>query len=657
MTSSSLSTDSSGQIHDTASKISTPIGKMISRVIFWIVFTAAIILSIQAILPGIAYFRAIAIAEFGEGFQAELWIWFTFILRNLHRLIFLGVGTLIYLRKPDDRISLITGIFLLAFGSGGTLYAQYVPDLYAYSREHFLFLQHPLSFIGWLTLFFYFIYFPDGRPVPSIARLHIIPVLILNSVFYLPQDAPLYPFNWNPLLLGLWMSFLLGVPLIAQIYRYRKVSTALQRQQTKWVIIGFGLAILSIISAVIIFGNSETGSTGEINLSTMGDGGFVMIPLTLAIAMLRYRLWDVDRIINRSLAYAVVAGVGALLFFGILFGLQLVAGQTQPLVALIIAIAFTAFIFQPLRHRVQKIVDRHIYHFRFAIDDLHAIHNKPEIINPGALSGQKLGQYQILDVIGKGGMGEVYKASDGKNFRAIKTLLTDRTPAPELIERFKREGEIGKRLNHPNIANVHEIAEDNGTLYLVMDYLEGQDLGELLKQESKLDTDTIREIVQNLADALDVAHAEEMVHRDIKPGNIMMVLNEDNETYRAILMDFGITKLKNANTITGTGAIGTIDYMAPEQIVEAKAVDRRADIYAMAILTYKMLTGELPFSGGIAQVMFAHIQQPAPDPRDIDDTIPRAMAKAIMRALEKDPDDRFDSAGEFAEAIAGKIKA
>lgn len=651
MVSTPISSKNSSQNQSTDTKISTPLGRNLSRLLFWTVFIASVILSIQALLPSINYYREIAQAEFGDTFQADLWVWFTFIIRNLYRLIFLSVGTIIYLRKPNERISLLTSIFLLGFGSGGTLYAQYVPDLYAYSREHHLFLQHPLSFLGWLILFFYFIYFPDGRPVPPIARLQIIPVSILNIAFYSPQDSAFYPFNWNPLFLATLMFFSLGVPLLAQIYRYRRVSTPAQRQQTKWVMIGFALSAFNIIIAVLIFGGSENGSVGQLNLSTLGEGGFVLLPITLAIAMLRYRLWDIDVLINRSLAYAVVVGIGSILFFITLFGLQLILGQTQPVVAFVMALIVTGLVFQPIRRRVQKFVDQHIYHLRFGIDELQAHHKQLVIANPGNLSGKTLGKYQILDVIGKGGMGEVYKAQSSTDIRAIKTLLIDKREDSELIERFRREGEIGLRLHHPNIARVYEIAEDDGILYMVMDYLDGEDLRAWLKEKQSLDIDTMQEIVRNLADALDMAHADALVHRDIKPSNIMMQLNDDNETHRAILMDFGITKLKNANTLTGTGAIGTIDYMAPEQILEAKAVDARADIYALGILTYEMLLGERPFTGGAGQVMFAHIQQPAPDPRDKDDTVPRHIAKAILRALAKNPEDRFLSAGEFATAL------
>jgi len=649
-----MSSSDASVVKDTSTKFRTETGKRISQIAFWTVFLTSIVLSIQIIFPSISYYREIAIAEFGDTAQASAWVWTTFFFRNLIRIIFLSVGTLIYFRKPDERISVITGIFLLSFGSAGIIYAQYVPDTYAYSVENFLHLQYPISFVAWLILFIYFVYFPDGRPIPRIAMLHIIPAAFMDFSFYLPQDSAWYPLNWSPILLVAIMIVLLGVPLTAQIYRYRNISTQLQRQQTKIVIIGFVAASVSIVTAVLITGDAETGSVGQINMSTFGDGGFVLIPIMLAIAMLRYRLWDIDSIINRLLGYAVIAVIGIVLFVVFLFGINAVLDVFQPLVAALIATKITGLLFQPVHGRVQKLIDRHIYNLRFSIDELRAAHRRREIENPGALSGQTLGNYEVLDVLGKGGMGEVYKVTDGKDYKAIKTLLTNKTPEPELIARFKREGEIGQRLNHSNIAHVYDIAEDNGTLYMVMDYYDGEDLGTWLKREDKLDHETVREIVRDLTSALDVAHREGMVHRDIKPANIMMMLNDDNETHRAILMDFGISKLKDANTLTGTGAIGTIDYMSPEQILEAKSVELYADIYALGILTFRMLTGELPFKGGAGQVMFAHIQQPAPDPRDIDETVPRQMAKAIMRALEKDPLYRFDSATAFAGAFCEK---
>jgi serine/threonine-protein kinase len=153
--------------------------------------------------------------------------------------------------------------------------------------------------------------------------------------------------------------------------------------------------------------------------------------------------------------------------------------------------------------------------------------------------------------------------------------------------------------------------------------------------------------MEQICDALDVAHAQGYVHRDIKPANMIQRANG-----AIVLMDFGVTKVENASVaLTGTGTIGTITYMAPEQIIAAKDVDYRADIYALGVVLYELLTGHVPFDGSPAQVLFAHLQQPVPDPCAINDSIPCEMGDVILRALEKDPDNRFQSAGEFAAAL------
>lgn len=658
MNSTSAPTSSQNNTFDSVTRIHSPLGKRISQVIFAVVLLASLILSLQALIPSIEYYRLQAATEIGNNtIWAEVYVWGIFIARNLIRIIFISVGVLIYLRNPYDRISLITSVFLLSFGSGGIIYTQYVPAGEVYIQYKNLLLADPLSYIGWILLFMYFIYFPDGRPIPTFAQAHIFFVFALMIPFAAPLDSSLYPLNWSPLILGLTMVFMLGTPLAAQVYRYRNVATPAQRQQTKVVVLGFVLGILSILLVATLVGEQEMGSVGQLILSTFGDGGFVTIPIALAIAIMRYRLWDVDLIINRSLVYLVVGGVTLLLFFVSLLGIQLVIGQTQPIVALGIAGVCSAIIFQPLRRRVQRFVDLRIYHLRFEIDEVRAHQQLRPITNAGALSGKTLGKYQILDVIGKGGMGEVYKATDGIHTYAIKTLLASKQSDIEIVSRFQREGEIGKRLDHPNIANTHAIAHDpeTGLLYLVMDYLEGEDLNTFLDRQKQVDLNTTMRIISDIAAALDEAHAEGLVHRDIKPANVMLVTPVDESRQQAILTDFGISKLQDAHTLTQTGAIGTIGYMAPEQILDARTVEFYADIYALGILTYEMLVGELPFTGSAGQVMFAHIQQPPPNPRDKNDAIPASIAKAIMTALEKDPQSRFASAGEFAAILSDHL--
>ena len=647
--------DTTSPPQDTATKIQSKRVLLVTRILFYVLLAASILFTLQLFFTGLTFYGNQADQHL-SGTIATLYPYLIMLTRLVAKTVFMAVGTIIFLRKRDDRIGFMVSVFLVAFGAGGVYYAQYTPEPTPYAIENSLTWGWvSIGGMAWATLFSFFYLFPDGRFVPRWAIVGLMFSFVFVVLWTMPSSSSLYPGNWTGLLLFVTIVPSLILPLAAQVYRYRQVSTLVQRQQTKWVIIGFAVAVFAGIVTYVSAGIfTETFARGTIAYdvnSLFADVGWVAMPVALALAMLRYRLWDVDLLINRSLAYAVVAGTGILVFFSITLGLQLAIGQTQPLIALIIASGFSAAIFRPLHGFTQHMVDRHIYHLRFQVDDLRAAQHRQQITNPGALSGKSLGSYQILDLLGQGGMGEVYKASDGTHTVAVKTLLTDRAHDPELIRRFQREGEAGLQLNHPNICNVREINESDGIAYIVMDYLNGQDLHDYLKQNTTVDVTTLREWMADLAGALNAAHAQGMVHRDIKPGNIMLVPRDDNETFRAVLMDFGITKLKDANTLTKTGAIGTIDYMAPEQIMSAREVDHRADIYALGIVAYEILVGKKPFDGGVAQVMFAHMQQPPPDPRAADEAIPRGVAKAIMQAMAKKPDQRFDSVEAFRTAL------
>lgn len=638
---------------ETASQIQSPIIRWLARIAFWLTLIGAILFSIQLISPSLSYYRSQADTYLPDAnILGFIYVWGMFTVRYLIRLIFIGVAVFIYWRKPYDRMSIFTSLFLMSFGSGGIAYIQYVPEFTTYMAEHGLSWGWTiLGSMGWIFLFIFPALFPDGRFVPK-QIIYYLPLPILVTLTWaLPHNSPLQPLNWPGILFVAIHSAALLIPLSSQVYRYRHVSTPVQRQQTKWILLGVSISILTliIVSTLISF-SSDTFTVGTIShliAATIGDGGFITIPIMLSIAMLRYRLWDIDLLINRSMAYAVVAGVAILLFFAATVSLQLVIGQTQPIIALLFAAGFSAAIFNPLHRFVQKLVDRHIYHFRFQIDDLQRQHHLPTITERGALSGRTLSGYEVLDVIGKGGMGEVYKASNKGEIVAIKTLHLDKSDTEEFRRRFQREAEMGMTLDHPNIAKVYQINEADGLFYMVLEYIDGHDLHQYLKQESKLDIETVQTLAKQLADALDTAHAQGYVHRDIKPSNVMLRKNG-----APVLMDFGIAKIRDAQTaLTKTGAIGTIDYMAPEQIMEAQTVDHRADIYALSIMLYEMLAGERPFSGGAAQIMFAHIQQPPPDIRDIDDDMPRPIAKALQKSMAKNPDERFQTATEFSDAL------
>jgi serine/threonine-protein kinase len=192
---------------------------------------------------------------------------------------------------------------------------------------------------------------------------------------------------------------------------------------------------------------------------------------------------------------------------------------------------------------------------------------------------------------------------------------------------------------------------------MVMEFVDGPDLASLLREGESLPLSETFLILEGVASALDYAHKEGLVHRDIKPSNVM--LDRGTSGQRPVLMDFGIAKIVGGGTrLTGTGGVlGTLSYIAPEQIRAAADVDRRADIYSLGVMTYQLLTGELPFkSGNPGALLIAHLQQPAPDPRSVNPGIPASVARAVTRAMEKETDARFATAGEFFAAIGAQAQ-
>ncbi len=263
-------------------------------------------------------------------------------------------------------------------------------------------------------------------------------------------------------------------------------------------------------------------------------------------------------------------------------------------------------------------------------------------------------QYEVVREIGRGGMGIVYLARDRRLKRnvAIKLLPPELAFRSEIRTRFLREAETAAQLSHPNIVPIYSVDERDGLVYFVMAFIDGQNLGERLQSGGPLGCEEGRRVLRDVADALAYAHSRGVVHRDIKPDNILLC--EDDE--RVMVTDFGIARAVTEGAdsrLTATGlAIGTPHYMSPEQAAGERSVDGRSDLYSLGVLAYQMLVGETPFvASSTPALLVKHISE---QPRPISERvagIPDDLASAIMRLLEKDPNRRFPDAGALVQAL------
>jgi Protein kinase domain len=276
-------------------------------------------------------------------------------------------------------------------------------------------------------------------------------------------------------------------------------------------------------------------------------------------------------------------------------------------------------------------------------------------------TGDSIGGARILGTAGAGAMGVVYRGYQDSLDRmvAIKVVSSDLAANPEFRARFQREARSAAALNHPHIVGVYDAGEDHGRLYLTMQYIDGHDLASMLRQHGPMPPADAVAVVGQIAGALDVAHERRLVHRDVKPANIMVT--RDGPRWHAYLTDFGITTQLGEAGLTRTGmAMGTLDYMAPEQLV-GDPYDHRADVYALGAVLFQALTGRVPFPRETdAARIYAHLNAEVPDlATTLSPAVPSATAAAlssvVRRALAKQPTARFASAGELADAARAAL--
>ena len=581
--------------------------------------------------------------QLGLSFDASVSLAFVFLLIP----VMIGVvgSLLLYGLRSNDWMALLTA----------TVLAYFVVPVFPTTDPAIIIFSSLLSFV----LFLWFLLFPNGKLTPRWSWAILLFLFLRMVELGFMQLDPITP---NARLAAIDriftpLTYIAVLALFAILYyRYRYTFSPVERQQSKWVITAVIVGFLPLMITTAIYQMYWYTEKGAI-APFFGQISFIALiaSLTLGIffSIFRYRLWDIDFIINRSLVYGALTVLLALVFGLSLFLVsRIVEGQN-----LILAFGVTALIagtsFNPMRRRIQRFVDRRFY-------NIHIDYQKTSLDVPSGSATQVLrtthfGVYQNLELIGRGGMAEVYKSTHPQlNLPvAIKILPAQLAEEAEFRQRFRREAEVVSKLEHPNIIRVFDAGEQDGKYYMVMEYLVGKDLGEFLRANRCLSLSQALPLVGQIAAALDYAHAQGLVHRDIKPSNVL--LDTSGHHPRAILTDFGIAKIPGSHTaLTGSGmVIGTFEYISPEQIQESAPLDGRADIYALGVMVYQMLTGELPFKHhSPGALLIAHLNQPPPDLCAFVSGIPKRVGQAVRQAMAKKPEERFPTASEFFAALA-----
>ena len=269
--------------------------------------------------------------------------------------------------------------------------------------------------------------------------------------------------------------------------------------------------------------------------------------------------------------------------------------------------------------------------------------------NQTDLAGRRLGKYEIIEEIGRGGFAVVYKALDTSLDRvvALKVLKPHYLDEPEFVARFQQEARSAAKLFHPNIVTIFEVGEVEGSHFIAMRYLEGQPLSTIIKEQGPLELNQAIGTVEQIASALDHIHSHDLVHRDVKPSNI--IVGDDGH---GTLTDFGIVRAADGTRYTTTGAnMGTPEYMSPEQ-GQGKEATPRSDIYSLGVVVYEMMAGKTPFEAPTPlAVMVKHLQEPPPAIRLLNPDLPQAIEGVMARALAKEPENRWETATELATAL------
>lgn len=574
-----------------------------------------------------------------------------------------ALAAMLVARRGPERVTLLAAVALLL---SGLALLPVLAALPASLHE----LVRALRAVAWFTLVALLLIFPDGRFTPrwtlwllagwgafQLAAM-VVPVLAPPLALRALDTRP-------EALAAAWHAAWLALGALFQYRRVVRTTNVAHRQQSKWLLLGLATALagsaLWLLPQWLLPLDHAPGLLGLVYTLLSVPAHVLLLlawPAALALAATRTALWEVDFLLNRALVYGPLLAGLLVLSAALLYALErLLPGE--PVLTFALTAVLAGLLFRPLRYRLQRWVDRRL--FGIGID----YRARP---GPGGgleLPASHLGPYSRLQLIGASEFGHAYRALAPSQTGAVTlhVLPAALSANPALAGHFKAELAAAARLEHPNLARVYAAGEADGRLYAATEFLVGQELSSFLLINGRLGLARARPILADLAQALDYLHAQDQVHGDVRLRNVMLVLREPGqlprdarfparvaflptEAFRTVLLHIGLARALHSGR---RGA--ALPYTAPELIRNAPS-DGRADVYSLGVLAYQLLAGMLPFPQVTpGALVIAHLRQAPPDPRSRVSSLSPAVALALMRAIAKDPQDRFSSAGAFIDAL------
>ncbi|MEN8240997.1 MAG: serine/threonine-protein kinase [Chloroflexota bacterium] len=583
----------------------------------------------------------------------------------LMMLVYTIIGISLFIQKSKDINILVVSMLLVSWGTT----IMNVVEAFA---ADFPFVDGWILFsraLSWSLIMTILLIFPNGRLYPKWSKWLLIFWYgwIWSWFFFpeLPHNISIHGGLADPIRFLIYFS-LLGIGVAAQVRRYHRVASPTERQQAKWAFLGIALMFLitfleeapSALDPTLVDQTTPESILYALVSTFFFVIGSLAFPIGIAASIQRKRLWQIDYVINRGLGFTLLTIVLGLAFFALFTFLEalfyaLLDNQYSAVVAITSGLV-TISLFRPTRGWLQNFVDNRIY--KIQIDYWEKKKLLPSYGFQLLQKLNKVGDYEITEMIARGGMAEIFKGkhvATGKE-AAVKILLPHFAQDQLAQKRFIHEAQTISQLEHDNIVKLFDYGETDDLIYMIMEFISYQSLANQIKTEAPLSLKYTHQIITQIACALDYIHQQGTIHRDIKPSNILLrPAQSKDHPPQAVLTDFGIAKTSTqSEQLRNQGFIGSLDYISPEQIQAAVNLDQRADIYSLGVMTFQMLAGNLPFqTKNRAATLIAHIQQPVPNILAYNPGLPDKVAFSIVKAMSKNPTDRFDRASDFAEAL------